>query len=271
MAAQDQAAPDTYTHGHAPSVLRSHTWRTVENSAAYLAPHLNDGQRLLDVGCGPGTITADFARRVREVVALDLAEDVVAKAAAHVESEGLTNVRVQVGDTYALDFEDNWFDIAHAHQVLQHLTRPIDALKEMMRVTKPGGLVAVRDADYSAMFWAPGSKALDRWIEMYLAVARRNDAEPDAGRWLKSWALKAGASKVAVSSHTWTFADAQDRKWWGELWADRVLESALGAQAVEYGIASRSELEEISAAWRTWIDAPGAFFAVPNVELLITV
>ena len=65
--------PDTYTHGHAASVLRSHTWRTIENSAAYLAPHLDAGDKLLDVGCGPGTITADVARRVKAVVALDLA------------------------------------------------------------------------------------------------------------------------------------------------------------------------------------------------------
>ncbi len=264
-------APDTYTHGHAPSVLRSHTWRTIENSAAYLAPHLDAGHKLLDVGCGPGTITADFARRVSEVVALDLADDVVAKAAAHMEAEGLSNVQVRVGDTYALEFEDNVFDVVHAHQVLQHVTRPVDALAEMMRVAKPGGLVAVRDADYSAMFWAPASDALDRWIDMYLAVARHNDAEPDAGRWLKSWALEAGAAEVAVSSDTWTFTNDEDRMWWGELWADRVLESALGTQAIEYGIATQAELEDISTAWRTWIGAPGAFFAVPNVELLITV
>ena len=56
--------PDTYTHGHADSVLRSHRWRTVANSAAYLIPHLRPGIELLDVGCGPGTITIDLARRV---------------------------------------------------------------------------------------------------------------------------------------------------------------------------------------------------------------
>ena len=54
----------TYTHGHHESVLRSHTWRTVDNSAAYLAPHLTAGFNVLDLGCGPGTITADIGRRV---------------------------------------------------------------------------------------------------------------------------------------------------------------------------------------------------------------
>jgi len=55
----------TYTHGHHESVLRSHKWRTVDNSAAYLAPHLTSGTRVLDLGCGPGAITADIGRRVR--------------------------------------------------------------------------------------------------------------------------------------------------------------------------------------------------------------
>ena len=263
--------PDTYTHGHQASVLRSHTWRTIENSAAYLAPHLRSEHRLLDVGCGPGTITADFARRVSEVVAVDLSAEVVAKADAYAKSEGLSNVACRVGDTYALDFEDNSFDVVHAHQVLQHVTRPVDVIKEMMRVAKPGGLVAVRDADYSAMFWAPADPVLDQWLAMYLAVARHNDAEPDAGRWLRTWALQAGARDIAVSSDTWTFATDEARQWWGSLWADRVLDSALAAQAVEYGLSSEVELSQISQAWRLWIDQPGAFFGVPNVELIITV
>jgi cyclopropane fatty-acyl-phospholipid synthase-like methyltransferase len=52
---------DTYTHGHHDSVLRSHRWRTAETSAGYLLPYLRPGMRLLDVGCGPGTITIDLA------------------------------------------------------------------------------------------------------------------------------------------------------------------------------------------------------------------
>src|ERR687886_1235882 len=78
------ARVDTYTHGHADPVLQSHRWRTVENSAGYLAPHLRPGLDVLDVGCGPGTITVDLAARVApgRVVGLDAAADVVATAEA---------------------------------------------------------------------------------------------------------------------------------------------------------------------------------------------
>src|SRR5215218_9750469 len=90
----ESATAEAYTHGHHESVLRTHSWRTVDNSAAYLAPHLQAGARVLDVGSGPGTITIDLARRVRPgvVIGVDAAEDVVARAAGLAESERVDNV-----------------------------------------------------------------------------------------------------------------------------------------------------------------------------------
>src|SRR5580698_7996041 len=122
-----------YTHGHHESVLRSHRWRTAENSAAYLLPWLRPGLDLLDVGCGPGTITLDLARRLApgQVVGLDVADDVVDLARGAASESGCPNVRFVVGDTSALDYPDGSFDVVHAHQVLQHLPDPQAALVEM--------------------------------------------------------------------------------------------------------------------------------------------
>ncbi|MGA7834677.1 MAG: methyltransferase domain-containing protein, partial [Acidimicrobiales bacterium] len=215
---------DRYTHGHHESVLRSHRWRTAENSAAFLLGHLTPGMALLDVGCGPGTITADFARRLGEgsVTGIDLAEEVVALARElHPPSDG-AELAFRTGDVYALEFEDASFDVVFAHQVLQHLGRPIDALKEMGRVLKPGGLLAVRDSDFGAFTWYPGDPALDRWLAIYHQLTRRNGAQADAGRNLKSWVLEAGWNDVVVSSSNWTFASDDERAWWGGLWADRI-------------------------------------------------
>src|SRR3954447_5945395 len=181
-----------YTHGHHESVLRSHRWRTAENSAGYLLPHLTSGATLLDVGCGPGTITADLAGAVAGVTALEVTGDALGLARAEIDRRGVANVEFAVGDVHALDFPDDTFDVVHAHQVLQHLGDPVTALREMRRVTRTGGAGAVRDADYAAMSWWPPNPRLDRWLELYRAAARANGGEPDAGRRVIAWARSAG-------------------------------------------------------------------------------
>jgi ubiquinone/menaquinone biosynthesis C-methylase UbiE len=260
---------DVYTHGHHESVLRSHTWRTVENSAGYLLAALRPGLELLDVGCGPGTITVDLARRVApgRVIGIDRAPDVLAQARAHATEQGVS-IELHVGDLYALPFSDASFDVVHAHQVLQHLTDPVGALSEMRRVLRPGGVLAARDADYACFAWAPHDPWLSRWLELYRAVARRNAGEPDAGRFLKGWALDAGFREVQATSSTWTFADPASCAWWGDSWADRCELSALGEQAIAYGLSIRDELSAIAAAFRAWSKQPSAFFMVPHGEIL---
>ncbi|HKP07598.1 MAG TPA: methyltransferase domain-containing protein, partial [Microbacterium sp.] len=162
--------PDAYTHGHHESVLRSHRWRTAENSAAYVLPHLGPGVSILDVGSGPGTITADLAARVApaRVVGTDASADVVAQAAA---DHAAPNLAFEVGDAYALPYDDGAFDVVHAHQVLQHVDRPVDMLRELGRVAGPG-LVAARDVDYEGVIWYPLIPALDEWLALYLATHR---------------------------------------------------------------------------------------------------
>lgn len=258
-----------YTHGHHESVLRSHASRNVANSAAYLAGELRPGLDLLDVGCGPGTITVDFARLLGpgRVIGIDLSDEVLTAARRHAADQRV-DVTFESGDVYELGFDDASFDVVHAHQVLQHLSDPVAALKEMRRVTRPGGIVAVRDCDYSCFSWAPLDQRLDRWQELYRATARRNGGEPDAARFLKRWALEAGFSDVRASSSTWTFADSESCRWWGGLRADRCELSDLGDQIVAFKLADRSELSEIAHAWRQWAEQPDAYFSVPHGEVL---
>jgi ubiquinone/menaquinone biosynthesis C-methylase UbiE len=264
------ARHDRYTHGHHESVLRSHQWRTAANSAAYLLPHLRPGMRLLDVGCGPGTITLDLAAAVGpgQVVGLDAVPEPLEVARANAEARGDRSTRFELGDVYALDAEDGSFDVVHAHQVLQHLRDPVAALREMRRVCRPGGLVAARDADYAAMTWYPADQRLDAWLELYESVARGNGAEPDAARHLLAWAHAAGFEEVDCSATTWCFATAEERSWWGGLWADRITSSALAEQAMARGLATADRLEELAAAWRDWAAHPDAWFAVLNGEVL---
>lgn len=263
-------AADRYTHGHHESVLRSHRWRTAENSARYLLDELEPGQRVLDVGCGPGTISLDLARLVApgEVVGIDADPGVVATAEGARVDADVANASFAVGDVYALDHPDASFDVVHAHQVLQHLTDPVGALVEMRRVLRPGGLLAVRDSDYGAFTWYPLDPRLDRWIDLYHEVTQANRAEADAGRFLRSWVRAAGFVDDRVSSSTWTFANDADREWWGGLWADRALKSSFAEQAVEYGLADRAELEDVAQGWRDWAADPDGQIVLVHVEVL---
>lgn len=264
---------ERYTHGHHESVLKSHSWRTIANSAAYLEPHLSAGLSLLDVGCGPGTITAEFAERLAPgvVVGVDASADVIAKAsesASATAGAAASNLSFMTADAYALPFDDDSFDIVHAHQVLQHVARPVELLREMRRVVKPGGIVAARDVDYAGTIWFPQLPGLDTWMRVYQATHRGNGGEPDAGRRLKAWALEAGFAEVETAASVWNFSDSVDREWWGSMWEARVLQSAFAEDAIGQGNASREQLEEISAAWREWADTEEGWLAMPHGEIL---
>ncbi len=258
-----------YPHGHHDAVLRSHRWRTAENSAGYLLPHLRPGLRLLDVGAGVGTITADLAARLApgEVIGVDSATAAVEATRAQAQERGLTNLRAVQGDAYDLTPAGTGFDVVHAHQVLQHLADPVAALQAMRDACRPGGLVAVRDADYGAMTWFPDSAGLDRWSELYRSLARANGGEPDAGRRLRGWALDAGFTAVHVSASVWCFADDADLGWWTSTWAERLTSSDFGAQAVARGLTDEAELSTLAEAWRAWAVRPGAWFSVLHGEI----
>ena len=257
----------TYIHGHHESVLRSHRWRTAENSAAYLLPHLSPGQRLLDVGSGPGTITADLAGRVAHVTATEVSEQALDLARAEVARRGLGTVDFAVADVHALGFPDDSFDVVHAHQVLQHVGDPVRALREMRRVCRPGGVVAVRDSDYAGFTWFPELPGLDEWRALYRRTASANGGEPDAGRRLLAWARAAGFTDATASASVWCFADDADRAWWGGLWADRALGSDFAPRAREQGAAD-ADLDRISAAWRTWGADPDGWLTILHGEVL---
>jgi SAM-dependent methyltransferase len=258
---------ERYTHGHHESVLASHTWRTIANSAAYLEPRLAAGLSLLDVGCGPGTITVEFADRLApgRVVGLDAAQEVIDRASAEFVRAGLEFV---VGDAYALPFDDDTFDIVHTHQTLQHVADPVAVLREMRRVAKPGGIVAAREVDYAGTFWYPLLPDLDAWLALYERVHRSNGGEPDAGRRLAAWAREAGFEDRTTSASLWNFASHPDRQWWGGMWERRVLESAFAADAASKGFATQEDLEAISLAWREWADDEDGWLAMPHGELI---
>lgn len=248
-----------------------HRRRTARDCAAFLLPYLRPGLDLLDIGCGPGSITLDLATHVApgRVLGLDSAPTVVESARAAAAERGDGSTRFAVGDLYALsEVPDASYDVVFAHQVLQHLSDPVAALREMARVTRPGGLVAVRDADFGTWAWHPAAEELTRWLGLYHDVARANGAEPDAGRRLPAWARAAGLTDVTVTTSTWSYHDPQARAVLADGWARRTTESAFGERALELGFADRVGLQAMADAWRAWAAEPDGWFAMIHGELI---
>ncbi|MFV2123884.1 class I SAM-dependent methyltransferase [Micromonospora sp. LOL_013] len=259
-----------YTHGHHESVLRSHRWRTAENSAAYLLPHLRPGQALLDIGAGPGTITMDLAALVApgRVTATEVTDEALALSRAEAQARGVTTVDFTTADVHDLPFPDDAFDVVHAHQVLQHVGDPVRALAEMRRVCRPGGVVAARDSDYDRFAWHPAVPELDEWLALYRATARANGGEPDAGRRLLSWARAARFGDVTPGASAWCYATDEDRRWWGTMWSERIVASEMARQILAAGTATPADLQRLSAGWLRWADTPDGWFAILHGEIL---
>ena len=265
----NQRQTGRYTHGHESSTLASHSARTAINSAAYLLPHLKSGMNILDIGCGPGTITLDLAELVYpgKVIGLENVEAPLFAARAEAIARSDTTTTFQLGDALQLPFENESFDVVHAHQVLQHLTDPITAIREMARVCKTGGWIAARDADYAAMSWYPEFPELDIWRHTYRAAAHANGAEPDAGRRLRAWANAAGISNPQITASVWNYANTEICKWWGNGQANRCSGETFSLQAKEQGL-NTAEITSIVNAWRKWGEEPDAWFCLLHGELL---
>ena len=161
------------------------------------------------------SISATLAKAIpdgKETV-VDINEGILTRARTVAEETGVSNIEFQVADARKLPFADASFDITHCHQVLCHLKDPWEILQEMLRVTKPGGVVAAREGDYKTDCYWPQSPGLDKFQAFIAGVLQH----ATAGRELLSWALKTGVRRdqVTFSFGTWCYAEKEERAIWG--------------------------------------------------------
>ncbi|MFL2636241.1 MAG: methyltransferase domain-containing protein [Tepidiformaceae bacterium] len=258
-----------YTHGHHPAVIKVHALRTAEKDAHHLLKRLQPGMRLLDVGCGPGTITEGLARAVAPGLTIGI--DPVTEILNEARQQDRTNSSpiYMPANTYQLPFNNNVFDVVHLHQVLQHLDAPITALKEIKRVLKPGGIVSLRESDYGSMVAWPRLPLMERWLDLYHAVVKQNGADADAGRRIPAWLRASGFHNAELTgdSKLYTGTNAQ---FWGETWSERTLKSSFGQQAIQYNLSTPEEIKNIGASWKEWSENEDACFAFVQVQAIAT-
>ncbi|KAI5457068.1 S-adenosyl-L-methionine-dependent methyltransferase [Mariannaea sp. PMI_226] len=280
MASTNPTEHNRYAPGWRTSQVRHHEWRTAENSAAYLLPRLQamaqekPQLKLLDVGAGPGTISASLAKYIPEgeVLATDLSDEILDRARDYADTHGVTNIKFQKASVFELPFPDASFDITHAHQVLCHLDAPVDAVREMLRVTRPGGLIALRESVMGLWAIWPEMPPLLQFADMSEKIIAANGGHPTGGRELLSWVLKAGVDRedIVMSFGTWCYSQPEDKAVWADAMSQRLRDGQMRSKAIELGIATEDEIEEMIKAWDEWSRTDDATLGIMNGEALVT-
>ncbi|TKA63259.1 hypothetical protein B0A49_09164 [Cryomyces minteri] len=196
---------------------------------------------LLDIGAGSGTIIASLAGYIPDghVTATDISDQILTQAAEHAKSVGVDNISFQPANAYDLPFSDDTFDVVHARQVLVHLESPLGEIKEMLRVVKPGGMIALRECDLRMWSIWPETPALMAFHKRVLiGVHDLGVGSIDAGAKLVSWAIEAGV-RIEQMTATWgtgCYSTPAERQVWECTMAERTVNSSMGRKAVRAGL-----------------------------------
>lgn len=252
-----------YIHGHDENVLRSHTWRNIDNCASFLKPHLKRSTRVLDCGCGPGTITADFANYCDNVVGIDQAPLIIQHA-----SETFPNITFLTADVTNLPFEDNSFDIVFAHILLVYVSDLSSALKEMHRVCAVDGYVAIRESEVTTHLIAPYTFGFSLYCSVYNKGLQLTQGHPHIVTDLPGHLRKVGFNEYVISTSSWIFSSLDDRKWWGSLWIARLTHGNMIDTWKTNGIVNDDQLRLMIESFQSLQTDENAFYILPCVEFL---
>jgi len=257
---------ETYTPGYSEVAIRYMKRRYAARDAAFALPHLKPGMKLLDCGCGPGTITVGLAEAVTpgSVVGVDLEPTQVALAERTVAERGIKNARFEAASVYKLPFPDCSFDVVFSHALFEHLTEPLVVLQEIRRVLRPGGLIALSSPDWSGNLMAPRDPETERAIEVLMAIQKRNGGNPYVGREFGRLLQEAEFSRISLAA---MYDSYEDVPLAAELLAERI-EDGVGKQVVASSDLDRAEVGELCRSLRRWAKHPTVLFAQAFVEAI---
>jgi len=242
--------------------------RTAAREAAFLLPHLRSGMRLLDVGCGPGTITLGLAEAVApgSVAAVDLQKNLVNRARVLASERSVHNVSFSVANVYNLPFHSRTFDAAFAHAVLMFMGDPIAALTEIRRVLRPGGFVGLRDPDIGGTFHVPTTPMLQQWHDLRIRVRQHDGGDSSRGRHHRELLLEAGFTRAEATATVSTAGSLEETRRTASF--EKVQLDGLARTAVAEGWVNHDQLQSLGREIIAWGERPDAFSAIVWCEAL---
>ena len=260
----------SYTMGYSEEFRQLLDRRSAETHARYLLPHLESGHRVLDFGCGPGTISVGLATAIEpgELHGIDMEESQIELAKDAAEAGGHRNATFHIGDVTDLPFEDDFFDAAHCHAVLMHVPDTGATLAEVKRVLRPGGLVGARELFVGSSFLEPGGEAVDGAWTTFAKLLAANGGHPEMGRELKLAFLDAGFSDVRTGGSFDFFGTAEDVAFLRAFIDDWFYSPEVIEAATKHGLATLEQFDEWREGLDAWQAAAGACGAFAFGEVL---
>jgi ubiquinone/menaquinone biosynthesis C-methylase UbiE len=235
--------------------------RTVTHDAAFLLPYLHPGMELLDVGCGPGSITVGLAEAVApgSVVGVDLQAAQVEQARALAAKRGVNNIRFEAADIFQLPFADASFDVVFANAVLMHLPDPVAALRELRRVLRPAGIIGVRDPDLETMIIAPLTPLMDQRGALMRRVQQHVGPNRFMGRDHRRLLLEAGFPRTEATASVDCGGSLEGTRRHAPFLKASLL--GLARRALADGWVDQAAVDAMMAEVDTWAERPDAFYA----------
>jgi ubiquinone/menaquinone biosynthesis C-methylase UbiE len=248
---------------HGTDLQQSMAACTALQHAAFFVQHLRQGMHVLDCGSGPGSITVDLAFLVApgQVVGIDIGESEVERARGLASERGSANVRFETGNVYNLPFAANTFDAVFSNAVFDHLSKPLEALSEMRRVLKPGGMVAIRAADADGYLIYPHNPAMEKYGDWTSRRKAEQGVNRRIGKQLRVMLQEAGFVRVEASASYDSYGTPDRVRILGNALAATLGSAKKVNELVQRGWTYQAEVDEVAASLRRWAEDPDAFMA----------
>ncbi len=184
-----------YAPGYAHDAVAMMSARTAAERATFAQPLFGPGMWVVDVGCGPGSITLGLAPESR-VTGVDRDAGQVALARDAARRAGKSKVDFVVGSAYALPVSTGSVDVAFSHALIEHLAAPLEALAELRRILRPGGSLALSTSDWSRVRLRPKTANVDAALRGHYLLRRRGGGDPFAGKKIADLCAAAGFANI---------------------------------------------------------------------------
>ncbi len=226
---------------------------------AGLAP----GFRFVEFGCGLGYVTRWAVSEGARGTGIDINQEQVNACELLADAEGLTGADFHVGSVYEPEFEPDSVDMTYCRWLLVHLNRPVDAMRAIYKILKPGGVMICEEAGVGQVYTEPRSEAYAEMVDIALKAGKARGVNYDGGRYAHIWAKEAGFELVHAAAYHPHYLTGPHKSFWN--WTLRNAVQRL----VDEGGLSQERFDELVAGMTAADNSPDTVVAHCRMHQLI--